>query len=100
MPVTSIDDVAVCSANFVSERLCPIFQLSSVRLGCPGCVGVCHSVGQLNTDPIPSVPSAHPLQVTGEGLDLVKSFVNLLSPSTPDNRDDPARCAEIRAERG
>lgn len=55
--VQNQEDVCVASKNFVSERLCPIFQVSNV---------------------------------TGENLDLLKMFLNLLVPSTPENRDDPA----------
>lgn len=55
--VSNQDDVMVASTNFVSERLCPIFQVSNV---------------------------------TGENLDLVKMFLNLLTPTMPSNPDAPA----------
>ena len=58
MLVETQADVLVASQNFVSERLCPIFQVSNV---------------------------------TGENLDLVKAFLNFLSPSTPMNFDEPAQ---------
>jgi GTPase len=45
------------SKNFLSQRLCPIFQVSNV---------------------------------TGENLDLVKSFMNLLRPSKPADTEAPA----------
>jgi GTPase len=47
----------VTSKNFVSERLCPIFQVSNV---------------------------------TGENLDLLKMFMNLLSPTVEANPE--VRC--------
>ena len=48
MFINSPGDVLISSASFVSERVCPIFQVSNV---------------------------------TGEGLDLVRMFINLLSTS-------------------
>ena len=48
--VKSDDDVVLSATNFVSERLCPIFQVSNV---------------------------------TGENLDLLKNFLNLLSTKVP-----------------
>jgi GTPase len=47
MLVNDTDDVMVASTNFVSERLCPIFQVSNV---------------------------------TGANLELLKMFMNLLTP--------------------
>ncbi|KAG1676001.1 GTP-binding protein 1 [Nymphon striatum] len=55
--VQSADDVVISATNFVSERLCPIFQVSNV---------------------------------SGENLDLLKMFLNLLTPSTPSNDQEPA----------
>lgn len=50
-------DVVDASKNFLSQRLCPIFQVSNV---------------------------------TGQNLDLLKKFLNLLRPTTPINPDEPA----------
>jgi GTPase len=50
MVVNNIDDVMVASSNFVSQRVCPIFQVSNV---------------------------------TGDNLDLLKMFINLLKPTQP-----------------
>jgi len=55
--VKSADDVVISATNFVSERLCPIFQVSNV---------------------------------TGENLDYLKTFLNLLSTRTPNTDLDPA----------
>uniref|UniRef100_T1JDP2 Tr-type G domain-containing protein n=1 Tax=Strigamia maritima TaxID=126957 RepID=T1JDP2_STRMM len=55
--VQSSDDVIVSATNFVSERLCPIFQISNV---------------------------------TGENLDLLKMFLNLLSTKTTSSDGEPA----------
>lgn len=55
--VSNEDDVVVTAANFISDRICPIFQVSNV---------------------------------TGDGLPLVKMFLNLLNPRTPLNSDAPA----------
>jgi GTPase len=55
--VSSDDDVLVAASNFVSERTCPIFQVSNV---------------------------------TGENIDRLKMFMNLLSPRTPINDHLPA----------
>lgn len=52
--VKSPEDVVVCATNFVSERLCPIFQVSNVN---------------------------------GTGLDLLKSFLNLLNTTRIENVD-------------
>eukprot|EP00039_Didymoeca_costata_P018987 m.335816 g.335816 ORF g.335816 m.335816 type:complete len:581 (-) comp17684_c0_seq1:38-1780(-) len=56
--VNNKDDVTLASKNFVSERLCPIFQVSNV---------------------------------TGENLDLLKLFMNMLKPLTPVNHTDPPK---------
>ena len=48
--VKTQDDVVLSATNFVSERLCPIFQVSNV---------------------------------TGENLDLLKNFLNLLTTRSP-----------------
>ncbi|KAF9538163.1 hypothetical protein EC957_007133 [Mortierella hygrophila] len=56
MFVKSHEDVVVTAGNFVSDRICPIFQVSNV---------------------------------TGEGLDLLKNFLNILPISQKYNRDDP-----------
>ncbi|KAF9139772.1 hypothetical protein BGX30_007484 [Mortierella sp. GBA39] len=56
MFVKSPEDVVVTAGNFVSDRICPIFQVSNV---------------------------------TGEGLDLLKNFLNILPISQKYNRDDP-----------
>ncbi|KAI7825163.1 P-loop containing nucleoside triphosphate hydrolase protein [Gamsiella multidivaricata] len=56
MFVKSHEDVVVTAGNFVSERICPIFQVSNV---------------------------------TGEGLDLLKNFLNVLPISQEYNRDEP-----------
>lgn len=50
--VKTSDDVVLSATNFVSERLCPIFQVSNV---------------------------------TGENLDLLKMFLNLLNVRTTGN---------------
>merc|ERR1711936_484064 len=55
--VKSADDVILAATKFVSERLCPIFQVSNV---------------------------------TGENLDLLKMFLNLLSSRQPNTDDEPA----------
>jgi len=55
--VKSHDDVVLSATNFVSERLCPIFQVSNV---------------------------------TGENLDLLKMFLNLLSTRSPNTNAEPA----------
>lgn len=55
--VQNMDDVVDASRNFLSQRLCPIFQVSNV---------------------------------TGHNLDLLKSFMNLLRPSTPSDVTAPA----------
>lgn len=57
MMIQNKDDVVVSASNFVSERVCPIFQVSNV---------------------------------TGENLDLLKMFLNLLSSGTTYNETDPA----------
>lgn len=51
------DDVVVSATNFVSERLCPIFQVSNV---------------------------------TGENLNLLKMFLNLLTTRMTSRDDEPA----------
>ncbi|KAG0003822.1 hypothetical protein BGZ79_011039 [Entomortierella chlamydospora] len=56
MFVKSHEDVVVTAGNFVSERICPIFQVSNV---------------------------------TGEGLDLLKNFLNVLPISRKYNKDEP-----------
>ena len=48
--VKTPDDVVLSATNFVSERLCPIFQVSNV---------------------------------TGQNLDLLKNFLNLLTTRSP-----------------
>merc|ERR1719195_2274660 len=55
--VKSRDDVILSATKFVSERLCPIFQVSNV---------------------------------SGENLDLLKMFLNLLSSRQPNTDDEPA----------
>ncbi|XP_057369884.1 GTP-binding protein 1-like [Daphnia carinata] len=55
--VRSKDDVVLSATNFVSERLCPIFQVSNV---------------------------------TGLNLDLLKTFMNLLSARMTPGADEPA----------
>ncbi|CAK9813971.1 GTP-binding protein 1 [Anthophora quadrimaculata] len=59
VPVTvkTPDDVVVSATNFVSERLCPIFQVSNV---------------------------------TGENLNLLKMFLNLLTTRMTSHEDEPA----------
>ncbi|XP_043802671.1 GTP-binding protein 1 isoform X1 [Apis laboriosa] len=59
VPVTvkTPDDVVVSATNFVSERLCPIFQVSNV---------------------------------TGENLNLLKMFLNLLTARMISHEDEPA----------
>merc|ERR1719481_1768296 len=54
--VKSTDEVILSATKFVSERLCPIFQVSNV---------------------------------TGENLDLLKMFMNLLSSRSPNTDDQP-----------
>merc|ERR1719270_1572849 len=54
--VKATDEVILSATNFVSERLCPIFQVSNV---------------------------------TGENLDLLKMFMNLLSSRSPNTDDQP-----------
>ncbi|XP_055374187.1 GTP-binding protein 1 [Condylostylus longicornis] len=55
--VKNADQVVMGATNFVSERLCPIFQVSNV---------------------------------TGENLDLLKMFLNLLTTRMPGQDDQPA----------
>jgi len=55
--VKTPDDVVLSATNFVSERLCPIFQVSNV---------------------------------TGENLDLLKNFLNLLTTRSPSTESEPA----------
>lgn len=55
--VQNPDDVIVSATNFVSERLCPIFQISNV---------------------------------TGENLNLLKMFLNLLSTRSPSSDNEPS----------
>ncbi|KDR12295.1 GTP-binding protein 1 isoform X2 [Zootermopsis nevadensis] len=55
--VKSSDDVVISATNFVSERLCPIFQVSNV---------------------------------TGENLNLLKIFLNLLTARMVSRDDEPA----------
>ncbi|CAG0902177.1 unnamed protein product [Cyprideis torosa] len=55
--VKTSDDVVMSAMNFVTQRLCPIFQVSNV---------------------------------TGENLDLLKMFMNLLSTRMPSNDSEPA----------
>ncbi|XP_054274063.1 GTP-binding protein 1 [Macrosteles quadrilineatus] len=55
--VKSSDDVVISATNFVSERLCPIFQVSNV---------------------------------TGDNLDLLKMFLNLLTTRMASHDNDPA----------
>lgn len=55
--VKTADDVILAATKFVSERLCPIFQVSNV---------------------------------TGENLDFLKMFLNLLSTRSPNTDDEPA----------
>lgn len=55
--VKSRDDVILSATKFVSERLCPIFQVSNV---------------------------------TGENLDLLKMFMNLLSSRQPNTDEEPS----------
>ncbi|KZC06242.1 PREDICTED: GTP-binding protein 1 [Dufourea novaeangliae] len=59
VPVTvkTSDDVVVSATNFVSERLCPIFQVSNV---------------------------------SGENLNLLKMFLNLLTARITSHDDEPA----------
>ena len=55
--VQNVDDVVDASKNFLSQRLCPIFQVSNV---------------------------------TGQNLDLLKTFMNLLRPSAVADASAPA----------
>lgn len=55
--VKTKDDVVLSATNFVSERLCPIFQVSNV---------------------------------TGENLDLLKMFLNLLTTKMEYHENEPA----------
>lgn len=57
MLVNNMDDVVVAATNFVSTRVCPIFQVSNV---------------------------------TGDNLDLLKAFINLLRPPVSEDNDKPA----------
>ncbi|EGD83030.1 GTP-binding protein 1 [Salpingoeca rosetta] len=57
MLINNMDDVVVAATNFVTTRICPIFQVSNV---------------------------------TGENLDLLKAFINLLKPPVLDADDKPA----------
>eukprot|EP00040_Diaphanoeca_grandis_P004842 m.30335 g.30335 ORF g.30335 m.30335 type:complete len:607 (+) comp16265_c0_seq1:235-2055(+) len=54
--VNNTDDVVDASKNFLSQRLCPIFQVSNV---------------------------------TGQNLDLLRKFLNLMRPTIPTNPDVP-----------
>jgi len=55
--VKTADDVVLSATNFVSERLCPIFQVSNV---------------------------------TGENMDFLKMFLNLLSTRSPNTDKEPS----------
>ena len=55
--VKSQDDVILSATKFVSERLCPIFQVSNV---------------------------------SGENLDLLKMFLNLLGSRQPNTDEEPS----------
>lgn len=55
--VKTNDEVVLAATNFVSERLCPIFQVSNV---------------------------------TGENLDLLKTFLNLLTTKMEYHENEPA----------
>lgn len=55
--VKTKDDVVLAATNFVSERLCPIFQVSNV---------------------------------TGENLDLLRMFLNLLTTKMEYHENEPA----------
>lgn len=55
--VKTADDVVLSATNFVSERLCPIFQVSNV---------------------------------SGENLDLLKTFLNLLTTRMEYHENEPA----------
>merc|ERR1719447_378110 len=55
--VKTADDVVLSATNFVSERLCPIFQVSNV---------------------------------TGENMEFLKMFLNLLSTRSPNTNTEPA----------
>merc|ERR1719312_954919 len=55
--VKTKDDVVISAPNFVSERLCPIFQVSNV---------------------------------TGENMDYLKMFLNLLSTRSPNTDEEPS----------
>ncbi|XP_018330152.1 GTP-binding protein 1 [Agrilus planipennis] len=55
--VKTTDDVVLSATNFVSERLCPIFQVSNV---------------------------------TGENLDMLKTFLNLLTTRMEYHENEPA----------
>jgi len=55
--VRTADDVVLSATNFVSERLCPIFQVSNV---------------------------------TGENMDFLKMFLNLLTTRSPNTNSEPA----------
>ncbi|XP_028395148.1 GTP-binding protein 1-like [Dendronephthya gigantea] len=57
MTIQNTDDVVVSATNFVSERVCPIFQVSNV---------------------------------SGENLDLLKMFLNLLSSGGNYSESEPA----------
>eukprot|EP00730_Choanoeca_flexa_P017712 TRINITY_DN8563_c0_g1_i4.p1 TRINITY_DN8563_c0_g1~~TRINITY_DN8563_c0_g1_i4.p1 ORF type:complete len:537 (+),score=112.89 TRINITY_DN8563_c0_g1_i4:65-1675(+) len=54
--VSNMDDVVVAATNFISQRVCPIFQVSNV---------------------------------TGQNLDLLRSFINLLNSKSPACDDEP-----------
>ena len=57
----------VTAGNFVSERICPIFQVSNV---------------------------------TGEGLDLLKNFLNVLPISQKYNKDQPGMYGVLLCSQG
>jgi GTPase len=57
MFINTVGDVLITSGKFVSERVCPIFQVSNV---------------------------------TGQGLDLLRMFINLLSPNALNKYDAEA----------
>ena len=56
------DDVVLSATNFVSERLCPIFQVSNV---------------------------------TGENMDFLKMFLNLLSTRSPNTGNRINKCFDF-----
>jgi len=91
--VKSADDVILAATKFVSERLCPIFQVnmiinSSQILQVWIIIFIWATCCKLIL--ILSLLLSQVSNVTGENLDLLKMFMNLLGSRSPNTDDKPA----------